>query len=142
MAALSITVTQVLPVSGTTESGIAGEAITQGMAVYFASTGKWLKAQCDGSAEEAGSGGYGLALNAAGANGQPIAVAKAGAIVDLGAAAAAAAGVTYYVGATPGALVPLADLVSTNKSLPICTGVGSNKVRVNTGVYSAGSVIA
>jgi hypothetical protein len=142
MAALSITATQVLPVSGPQEHGIAGEAVTQGQAVYFASTGKWLKAQADGTTDEAGANGYGIALSAAGADMQPLAVAKPGAIVTLGAGAAPAAGVVYFIGGTAGALNPAADLASTNKSTPICVGIGSNKVKVLDGAYNAGSVIA
>lgn len=142
MTALSITTTQVLPVSGPQEHGVAGEAITQGQAVYFASSGKWLKAQADGTTAEAGEGGYGIALSGAGADGQPVSVAKPGSIVTLGAGAAPAAGIVYFVGATAGALVPGADLVSTNKALPICVGIGTNRVKVLDGTYNAGAVIA
>ncbi len=112
------------------------------MAVYFASTGKWLKARCGSSARKAGSGGCGLALNAAGANGRPIAIARQARSSTWARPRPQRQSVTYYVGATPGALVPLADLLSTNKVASDLHQVRSNKVRVNTGVYSAGSVIA
>lgn len=141
MTALSITATQVLLASGPIEHGIVGEAATQGQSVYFATSGKWLKAQCDGTAAEAGENGYGILLSAAGADGQPAVVAKPGAIVTLGAGAAPAAGVVYFIGATPGSLVPAGDLVSTNKSTPICVGIGANRVRILDGAYNAGSVI-
>lgn len=142
MAALSITTTQVLPVDGPQTTGIAGEAITQGQALYYSSTGKWFKAQCDGTAEEAGSNGYGIALTGAGALNQPVGVALPGATVNLGAAAAAAAGVVYFAGATAGGLVPTADLASTNKALPVCYGVGGGKVKILPGAYNVGAVIA
>jgi len=141
MTALAITVTQVLPAGGPVEHGIGGEAITQGQAVYYAATGKWLKAQCDGTTAEAGENGYGIALSAAGADGQPVTVAKPGATVTLGTAAAPAAGVVYFVGGAPGALNPAGDLVSTNKSVPLCVGVGANKVKILDGAYNAGSVL-
>lgn len=142
MTALSITAAQVLPAANSpTAQGIAGEAVTQGQAVYLSAGGKWLKAQCDGTAVEAGSEGYGIALNAAGADGQPLTVSLPGATVTLGAGAAPSAGVVYYVGATAGALNPVADLSSSNKILPICIGVGSNKVKILGGAYDAGAVL-
>lgn len=144
MTALAITAAQVLPVAGatTTQTGVAGEAITQGQSVYYDdTTGKWKKAQCDGTASEAGAYGYGIALSAAGGDGQPLVVALPGSTVTLGAAAAPAAGTVYYIGATAGAINPVADLSSTNKILPLCIGVGSNKVKILTGAYDAGAVL-
>lgn len=142
MAALSITAAQVLLASGPSEAGIAGEAITQGQAVYLdASSGKWKKAQCDGTAAEAGQDGYGIALNAAGADGQPVQVARPNAVVTLGAGAAPAAGTVYFVGATAGALNPAADLVSTNKALPIGLGLSTNRVLILKDGYHAGAVV-
>lgn len=141
MTALSITAAQVLPAANCpTVTGVAGEAITQGQAVYLSTSGTWLKAQCDGTAAEAGSEGYGLALTAAGGVGQPVVVALPGGTVTLGAGAAPAASVPYFIGASAGDLVPLGDLSSTNKVTPICFGVGSNKVKILTGAYDAGSV--
>jgi hypothetical protein len=144
MAALSITTTQVLPtVNDPTVAGIAGEAITVGQAVYYdAATGKWLKAQCDGTAAEAGADGYGIALSSAPAANQPLVVALPGHRVTLGAGAAPLAGVVYYIGATAGAINPVGDLASTNKVLPLCIGIGSNKVLILTGAYNAGAVLA
>lgn len=141
--ALSVTTTQVLPTTTSfTKDGIAGEAITQGQAVYFnASNGKWLKAQCDGTAAEAGQDGYGLALSGAGADGQPLTIALPGSVITLGAGAAPAAGTVYFVGATAGALNPAGDLSSTNKVLPIALGVGTNRVLILTGAYHSGSVV-
>jgi hypothetical protein len=140
MAALTITTTQVLLISGDWETARCGEAITQGMGVYkSATTGYWLKAQCDGTADEAGATDSGIALNATGASGQPVTVAKAGAVVDLGAGAAAAAGTPYFVGATAGALNVLGDLSSTNKVTQIATGIGTNYVLVER-IYHASAV--
>ena len=141
MAALSITTSQVLLSTGQTKTGFAGEAITPGQAVYYASSGKWLKAQCDGTAAEAGSGGYGIALSQAAADGQPLVVALPGATVTLGAGAAPAAGTVYCIGATAGALNPTADMATTNKVTPIALGIGSNKVKVLAEAYDAGAVV-
>ena len=143
MAALSITAAQVLPTaSDPVTSGVAGEAVTQGMAVYLSTSGTWLKAQGDGTAAEAGSEGYGIALNAAGAAGQPLQVALPGHRVTLGAGAAPAAGVTYYIGDTAGGLHPIADIGSGDKVVGLCFGIGSNKVKIYGGAYDAGAVLA
>lgn len=140
MAALSITATQVLLISGDSEKGIASAAITQGQAVYKSGTdGRWGLAQNDGTADEAGATNAGIALNASGAANQPITVALDGAVVDMGAGAAAVAGIPYFIGATAGQLVVLGDLSTTNKVTPLAFGVGTNYVLVRR-VYHAGSV--
>lgn len=142
MAALTITAAQVLPTNNDpVDHGIAGEAITPGQAVYLASTGKWLKAQCDGTAAEAGAERYGIALSQAAADGQPITVALPGHRVTLGAGAAPAAGTVYFIGATAGNLNVAGDLASTNKVTPIALGIGSSKVQILAGAYNSGAVI-
>lgn len=142
MAALTITASQVLHIEGDKETGLCGEAITQGQAVYKSgTTGYWLKAQCDGTADEAGATDCGIALNTTTAAGQPVTVAKPGSIVDLGAGAAAAASIPYFIGATAGAINVLGDMASTNKVTLIAIGIGSNRVLVIR-VYHAGSVKA
>lgn len=144
MADLTITTTQVQPNATASRSevtGVAGEAITVGQSVYYdAATGTWKKAQCDGTAAEAGADGYGIALSSAPAANQPIVVALPGSTVTLGAGAAPAAGTMYYISATYGGLAPSADLSSTNKVTPICFGVGSNKVKILGGAYDSGAV--
>lgn len=91
----------------------AGESVTAGQAVYQKSTdGKWWRAQCDGTAEESGSGVLtGVALHASGAD-QPLAVQTGGEITIGG---TVIAGTEYVVSATAGGIAPHADLVSTNK---------------------------
>jgi hypothetical protein len=142
MAALTITTSQVVPAANCPEKDVvAGEAITPGQAVYSdEATGTWKLAQNDGTAAEAGSAGYGIALSQAAAANQPIVVALPGGTVTLGAGAAPAAGTPYAIGATPGALVPLADLASTNKVTWLCVGTGTNKVKILSGAYDAGAV--
>lgn len=91
----------------------AGETITAGMAVYLKSSdSKWYKAQCDGTAEESGSGvPLGVALHGSLAN-QPLVVQTQGLITIGG---TVAAGTEYVVSATAGGIAPHTDLVSTNK---------------------------
>lgn len=94
------------------QSTVFGEAVTAGQAVYLKSSdGKWWLAQCDGTAEEAGSGGVGVALNGGAAN-QPAAV-QTGGLITIGGTVAAT--LVYVVSATAGGICPIADLVSTNK---------------------------
>ena len=142
MAALSITATQVLPSTGPTIAGIAGAAITQGQSVYFATSGKWLPAQGDGTSVEAGEYGYGIALTAAGAADQPIVVALPGAVVTLGAGAAPDPGTVYYPGDTAGGLALRSDLGAADKALPIALGLTTNRVLILSGAYHAGAVAA
>lgn len=143
MAVLVITAAQVLPSAGPTVAGIAGAAITQGQAVYFdAASGTWKLAQGDGTAAEAGQDGYGIALSAAGAAGAPIVVALPGAVITLGAGAAPAAGVVYYIGDTAGGLHVVGDIGSTDKVVPICLGLTTNRVLILAGAYHAGAVLA
>lgn len=139
MAALTITTSSVVPVSGDFDKVIAGEAITPGQSVYLKSSdGKWYKAQCDGTADEAGATDCGIAVGQAAAAGQYFGVARDGAVVTLG---TGTAGVGYYIGATAGALNPYADLVSTNKVTHIAVGIGSNQVLVKR-VYHASAALA
>lgn len=143
MAALSITASQVLPSTGPTDKGIFGQATTPGQSMYWdTAAGQWKLADANaGSAAAAGADGYGIALSATSAAGQPGVVARPGAVITLGAGAAPAAGTVYFVGETAGALDPAADVATSgDKVLPICLGVGSNKVMILTGAYNAGSV--
>lgn len=142
MTALSITASQVLPVSGPTRSGIVGAALTAGTAVYFdTSAGKWKAGQCDGSAAEAGRDGYGILLASAAADGQRCDVALPGATVTLGAGAAPAAGTVYAFAAAAGSLAPVADMGQNNKVTPFALGIGSNKVKLLDGAYDAGAIV-
>jgi hypothetical protein len=109
MADLTVTAANVVNTSAVTTQGVAGGTITAGQAVYKrASDGKWLAAQCDGTAEEAGSVDVGIALHAALAN-QPVVVALDGAI-NIGATTSKAT--LYVVGAAAGGVAPIADLTS------------------------------
>lgn len=139
MAALTITAANVSLVSGNHDVDcVAGEAFAAGAAVSLKSSdGRWYKAQSDGTTDEAGGSDLGIALASADAAGARVSVAKTGAIVALG---AGAAGAFYAVGATAGAINPVADLVSTNKATLIGVGIGSNKLLVQR-LYNAGAVV-
>lgn len=110
MADLTITATNVVSISASVQTGIAGETITAGNSLYIkAADGKLWKAQCDGTPEEAAC--VGIALNGAAVN-QPVNYASEGAI-NIGGTTSKAT--TYVVSATAGGIAPQADLVATNR---------------------------
>lgn len=132
-APLSITAASVAKGAGAVidASSYAGEAVTQGQVVYQkASDNLWYLAQCDGTAAQAGTAGLkiGIALNAAAAAGQPLAVQVAG---TLTIGATVASGVMYYVGAVFGNINPVADLTTGNYVTAIGYGISTTQIVVN-----------
>ena len=90
------------------ESGVCGEVIAAGKAVYKSSnTQKWMLADSNSVTVEARTA-MGIALNG-GSLDQPLVVQKAGAIT-LG--ATLTAGSDYYLSDTPGGICPRADVGS------------------------------
>ena len=90
------------------ESGLAGETIVAGKAVYKSpTTKKWMLADSDSATSAAKTAG-GIALNGASLN-QPITVAKSG---DLTMGAVLTAGATYFLSNTAGMICPDADVGS------------------------------
>lgn len=138
MTALSITAANALWVSGPIDKDqVAGEAFVAGASVYLAAAGTWLKAQSDGTAIEAGSLGWGMALGTADAANARVSIARPGAIVAVG---TGTAGVIYALGRTAGTLVPSADLASTDKVTPAALGIGSSQLQLMYS-YNAGAVV-
>jgi hypothetical protein len=109
MADLTITAANVIAGSNATkESGIAGETITAGQAVYKSSTtGKYMKADSNSGTAEARQA-RGIALNGA-SNGQPLVIQRGG---DITIGATLTAGTDYYLSDTPGGICPRADIGS------------------------------
>lgn len=88
------------------ESGLAGETITAGKAVYKSpTTKKWMLADSNSATPAAKTAG-GIALNGASLN-QPVTVAKSG---DITMNAVLTAGSAVYLSDTPGGLCPDADV--------------------------------
>ena len=137
--ALTITAANVSHDSGPRDSDQpAGEAFAAGAAVYRkASDGRWYKAQCDGTPEEAGGEDTGVALATADAAGARVSIAKAGSVVSLG---TGTAGTAYFIGRTAGAIIPAADLAQTDKATLLGLGIGSNKLLLGR-LYHAGAVV-
>lgn len=88
------------------EQGTAGEAITQGQAVYLDSADGKLKLSDNNATGKKTV--RGIALNAASA-GQPITIQRSG---DLTLNAVLTAGARYYLSGTAGGIMPEADLTT------------------------------
>ena len=128
MADLTITTTQVLPdTSGVRTMETAGEALTQGQAVYIkAADGFAWTSQCDGTAAEAAA--VGIVLTGAGAANQPVVIQRTGTVV-LGAGAAPTEGEVYCVSDTAGNIAPDADIATATWYRTILgTGDGTNGI--------------
>ena len=109
MADLTITAANVVQgADAVTTTGLAGEAITAGQAVYRSSTtNKWMKADNNAATEEVRRP-VGVALNGAALN-QPVAVQTSG---DITIGATLTNGVAYYLSDVAGGICPVADLTT------------------------------
>lgn len=107
MADISITAANVVAgADSSAVSGVAGETIAAGKAVYQSSTTKkWMLADSNSATAEARQA-KGIALNGASLN-QPIAIHKSG---DITIGGTLVAGQAVYLSDTPGGLCPLADV--------------------------------
>ena len=138
MAVLTITAANVVYQSGPIATDQpAGEAFIAGASVYQADNGTWLKAQCDGTAVEAGANGTGIALATADAANARVSIALPGAIVTVG---TGTAGVVYVIARTAGSFTPVADMLSTDKVTPVAIGIGSSKLML-TRVYNPTAIL-
>lgn len=128
MADITVTAATVAQSTGAqTVNGLAGETITAGQSVYLTAAGVWMKAQCDNTAIEAGSGGnsnFGIALHGS-LSGQPLTVQISG-IITIG--ATVVVGTDYVISATAGGIAPKSDLVSTNKITHLGHGATSGTI--------------
>lgn len=140
MVALTITAANVSLASGPVKHGqIAGEAFNAGAGLYYkTSDGKWYKAQDDGSAQEAGSDGFGMALGTASGAGQMISIALPGAIVTVG--SVVTAGTVYTIDDAAGSIGPVADRASTDKVTVIGVGISATQIQLDW-LYNAGAVV-
>ncbi len=139
MTALTIAAASVALASGTPLGDqVAGEAFVAGAMLYLNTTdGRWYKAKSNGTAAQAGADGVAMALGTADAAGARVSIARPGAIVGVG---TGTAGVVYVPGTTAGALMPTADLASTNKATPVALGIGGSQLLL-TYAYNAGAVV-
>jgi hypothetical protein len=115
MANISQTAASVALGSSTTPNRVVqvGEAVTQGMPLYFNTDGKWY--QCDANDGVAKAVVGAIALTSAATNGYALVALPATtpgvSLVNLG--ATLVVGEVYAVSATKGAIAPVADITST-----------------------------
>lgn len=142
MTALAITAANVKYQEGTLLDGqIAGEAFAAGALLYKKqSDGKMWKAQCDGTAEEAGANGLFMALATADTADAKVSVAGSGAIVQV-ASSGLTVGIPYFISPTAGSLAPYADLGSTNKVTFAGLSISATKLKLGW-LYDAGAILA
>lgn len=99
--------------NATRDTGVAGETITAGKAVFLnASTNRWMLSDNNGTGTRQVTG---IALNGASAN-QPLAVLKDG---DITIGATLVAGTDYWLSATAGGICPRADLATGMDTIQI-----------------------
>lgn len=107
MVDLVVTAASVVAGSNSIQStGVAGETITAGKAVYLSpTTSKWMLADSNSATVAARNAG-GIALNGASLD-QPLDVHRVG---DITIGATLVAGTAYYLSDTAGGICPLADV--------------------------------
>ena len=111
---VDLTITAASVVKGAvsqTETGIAGEAITQGEVVFKNASSEYVLSDADDTSLDEVSG---IALNAA-ADGQPLEVLLPGSDITIG--ATLTAGLPYFLSATAGAIAPEADLTTGDRKI-------------------------
>ena len=126
MADLSVTASAVVAGSNATrDTGIAGETITAGKAVFLnAATNRWMLSDNNGTGTREVKG---IALNGASAN-QPLAVLKDG---DITIGATLVAGTDYWLSATAGGICPRADLATGMDTIQIGVAKSASVLAVN-----------
>jgi len=133
MADLSITATQVQPVTGHSRQvdGIAGEAIIpgQGVASDSSSGSKLIKLFDADSTNTYLNTVVGLAANEALASGQPIKY-ESGDQINIGTSAAPVVGKVYLGSRTPGGITPAGDSTNTGYVNVIGVGMASGKLNL------------
>lgn len=135
MADITITAGNVAP-TGTYTKKLAqfGEAVTGGQVTYLKSAdSKYWKAQCDGTAEEAGSNELGIVLCASASANQFGAILTGGTITIGG---TVVAGKAYYVSAAAGGICPEADLVTGNYTSQV--GIATTSAILNISFNATG----
>lgn len=133
MADLSVTAANCVPGANSRQvSGIAGETIAAGKAVYLASaTGKWMLSDSNSATAEARTPG-GIALTGSSLN-QPVVVHTKG-LLTLG--ATLTANVPYFASDTPGGICPIADVGSGEYLTQI--GIATTTAVLDVNIQSTG----
>lgn len=133
MADLTLTAANVVAADNAVkETGLAGETIVAGKAVYKSpTTKKWMLADSNSATAAAKTAG-GIALNGASLN-QPITVAKSG---DITIGGTMTAGATYFLSDTPGGICPDADVGSGENVCQL--GVAKSTTVLSVKIFAPG----
>lgn len=140
MADISITAGNVLLVTGTPEYGTAGATITAGMPLYkdSAASNKLKAGKADAASTDEV---VGIALHGA-SDGQPLAYAGAGCVVNMG--ATLALGKVYMLSAaTAGGVAPVDDIATGNYVTVLGVAITTANLKLNpivSSVAAAGDV--
>lgn len=128
MADLTITAANVVPGSGAKKQiGVAGAALTIGLAVYKKSSDKrWYASDADTA--EADALEYGITVSQAAAAGQPVVVQYAG---NLAFGAILTSGAFYTVGEAAGGIAPYADVEATEYARILGQATSTSNLRVH-----------
>lgn len=119
--------------NSTRDSGIAGESLLAGKAIYLnAATNKWMLADNNGAGTRAVGG---IALVAASLN-QPVTFIKSG---DLALGTTLVAGADVWLSGTPGGLAPRADIVTGMD--PVLIGIATSTTNINVSIQDVGVTI-
>lgn len=133
MADLVLTAANVAAGTGArVEHGTAGAAVTAGQVVYADSATNTYKLADNNSGTAAARAPFGIALHAA-STGQPLQVQTTGPIT-IG--ATLTAGVAYYLSGTPGAICPVADLVTG--MYPTALGIAISATQLDINIEQSG----
>lgn len=112
MAALSRTAANVRMISGKLKAAVAGEALVQGDPIRD-SGGKYYQTDANDTAKDDLTA---VCISPGSADGDPIGIAKAGDVINIG--ATTVKGAIYYAGATAGSWHPAADVTTGWAVLP------------------------
>lgn len=128
MTDLSVTAASCVPgANSKQETGVAGETITAGQALYKSSTtGKWMKSDSNSATAEARTP-TGIALTGSSAN-QPVVAHKKG-LLTLG--ATMTANVPYFASDASGGICPIADVGSGEYLTQIGIAVSTTVIDVD-----------
>jgi hypothetical protein len=133
MASITVTATSVLPGSGTIVTGTAGAAITAGQLLYIDTSASNVLKLCDSdNASTIVNTIAGVSLNGA-ASGQKVSYQQSGTYTP---GATIIPGEVYISATTAGAIAPVGDLATGDKTSIF--GLGASTSTININIFNGG----
>jgi hypothetical protein len=128
MADIAVTAANVRNYGASMIHGTLGTTVTAGQVVYQdPADGKYKLADTNGASAPIRTPA-GIALNGGG-DGQPVAIATGGGLLDLG--ATLAVGHVYVLSATAGGIAPVADLATGHYTVVLGVATATNRLRMS-----------